>query len=87
MIVGGYGLLVCCMPFPYAAALLWLAGVVLWLASMYGANQWMEHAARFQPHVRSVADRLREPRDAAGTTRQASHDQPPGSTRASMYKK
>ena len=86
IILGGYHLLVCCMLFPYATALLWLAGVVLWLAAMYGANHWMEHAARFQARVRSVAELLREPRDAAGTTSRAAHEQPPSGALAPIDK-
>lgn len=80
MVLGGYNLLVCCMLFPYATPLLWLAGVVLWLAAMHGANHWMEHAAQFQARVRPVAELLREPRDAAGTTSRAAHEQPSVST-------
>jgi positive regulator of sigma E activity len=66
MILGGYGLLDCCVKFPNAMVLLWLAGAVMWLAAMYGANHWMEHSARFRERVQPVAELLREPGETAG---------------------
>ncbi len=82
MILGGHGLLDCCVQFSYATALLWLAGVALWFAAMYGVNHWMEHAARFQERVRPVADLLCEPWETAGSSSKEAHDQPSVSTRA-----
>ncbi len=68
MLFGGYVLLECCMEFPYATVLLWLAGIVLWFAAMYGANYWMEHAARFQERVQPVAKAIPERGEPAGQT-------------------
>lgn len=65
MILAGYGLLVCCLQFPYATLLLWLTGVVLWAAALYGANYWMERGVRFQERVRPVAELLRETGNSA----------------------
>jgi positive regulator of sigma E activity len=58
LILAGYGLLTCCVLFPYATVVLWVVGVALWLASMYGANYWMEHAVQFRERVQTV-DELR----------------------------
>lgn len=51
MILAGYWLLQCCLRFPYATPVLWLTGIVAWLALMFGVNKWMERSARFNERV------------------------------------
>jgi positive regulator of sigma E activity len=67
-ILAGCGLLTCCVRFPHATIILWLVGVALWLAAMYGANLWMEHAVRFRERVRTVAELRRDSARVEGST-------------------
>lgn len=51
MILAGYWLLQTWLRFPYAMPLLWLVGLVAWLALMFTVNKWMERSARFNERV------------------------------------
>ena len=51
MILAGYWLLQAWLRFPYATPLLWLLGILAWLALMYAVNKWMERSARFNERV------------------------------------
>lgn len=51
MILAGYWALQAWLRFPYATPLLWLLGLVAWLALMYAVNKWMERSARFNERV------------------------------------
>lgn len=66
LILGGYGLLTCCLQFPYAAILLWGIGIPIWVAAMYGANVWIERGVQFQEHVEPVDEMLRRLERASG---------------------
>lgn len=54
MILAGYWLIQCCLQFPYATPLLWLAGIAVWLAAMYSANRWVDRSARFRERITTV---------------------------------
>lgn len=54
MILAGYWLIQCCLQFPYATPLLWLAGITVWLAAMYAANRWVDRSARFREQITTV---------------------------------
>ena len=59
LVLGGYSLLSCCVQFPFAALFLWIIGIALWLAAMYGANAWIERGVQFRERVEPVAELLR----------------------------
>lgn len=56
LILGGYGVLKCCVQFPYATFVLWVVGITLWLVAMYGANAWIERGIQFRERIEHVAD-------------------------------
>lgn len=57
LLLGGYALLECCVRFPTATLLLWVAGIVIWLAAMYGTNKWIERGAQFRERIEKVPTR------------------------------
>jgi positive regulator of sigma E activity len=56
LILAGYGLLTCCVQFPYATFVLWVIGVALWIAAMYAANLWVERGVHFRERVQPVTN-------------------------------
>lgn len=52
LMLGGYGLRSCCLQGSFATPALWVVGVLIWLAALYGVNRWMSRAASFQTRIR-----------------------------------
>jgi len=67
LVFAGYALSVCCFQFPYANLLLWVIGIAVWLVAIYGTNQWLTHAPRFQTTIRLRGfPRSEQPADPPG---------------------
>ena len=52
LIVLGRTLLECCVHFRFATATVWLVGIGVWIAALYGTNLWMSRAALFRATIR-----------------------------------
>ncbi len=59
MILAGYWLLGSWLRFSHATPLLWLIGVLVWLALIFAVNKWMERSARFSERVTPLGGRPR----------------------------
>jgi positive regulator of sigma E activity len=55
LMLTGYWLAANLLRFPYAALILWLTGIAVWVGALYVANRWMSRSPRFQTAVRQPA--------------------------------